>query len=576
MPAATAGASTALCNVPVKMSDGVVLRANLWLPSGPDGGPAPGAYPTVLTATGYNKDASNPTGEQCQGQGGIASADTSLADRGYAVVLLDDRGTGASEGKWDSWGQRTQDDYQEVLDWIQAQPWSNGSVATTGMSYMGITSLLIAEADQARIAAGKPRAVEAVWADVPMADAYRDVTFHGGATDTGFMPFWLGLTTTLSALPPSTTLEDPAGSLETWADHLRNAWDFAGQKLLETTVGGDAAYDGPFYRLRSPGERAAQLDIPVVVQGGWWDIFQRGEPLLYEQLTSSPNKKLIMSPHYHVDDGPGLEDPDMKNKWFDHWLRGADNGVESAPSVSLYPIGGDGWEHHETWPVPGLAYSPAYLDGGKSLSFTAPTDSDGDRAPLLPASSPCSRMTTQWTAGLAAGPCETDNRTWEASSITYTSEPLEEDLKLTGPIVANVWAELTSKDATLVSVLSDVAPSGESSQLTAGFLLASQRAVDPGRSTYDAGGTLIRPFHPFTRESQEPVTPNDPALYQIEIYPTSAIVRKGDRIRLTIGSADTPATSAPLPALADSLGGEIRVLHGGRYASHVLLPVAPG
>ena len=185
-------------------------------------------------------------------------------------------------------------------------------------------------------------------------------------------------------------------------------------------------------------------------------------------------------------------------------------------------------------------------------------------------------MTTQWTAGAAQGPCETDNRTWEASSLTYTSEPLEADTKFTGPLVANVWAELTSKDATLVSVLSDVAPSGESNQVTAGFLLASQRAVDPARSTFDANGTMIRPFHPFTRESQQPVTAGDPALYRIEIYPTSAIFRKGDRIRLTIGSADTPATSPAVPALADSLGGEIRILHGGRYESHVLLPVAPG
>ena len=170
---------------------------------------------------------------------------------------------------------------------------------------------------------------------------------------------------------------------------------------------------------------------------------------------------------------------------------------------------------------------------------------------------------------------ETDNRSWEASGLTYTSEPLERDTKLTGPIVANVWAELTSKDATLVGVLSDVSPSGQSNQISAGFLLASQRAVDPQRSTYDSNGTLIRPFHPFTRESQQPVTPNDPALYQIEIYPTSAIVRQGDRIRLTIGSADTPATSPPVPDLLNSLGGDFRVLHGGRYSSHVLLPVAP-
>ena len=570
VPAAAGAAATPMCNVPIPMSDGTVLRANLWLPS-----PAAGAYPTVLTVTGYNKDAFNPTGESCSGQGGIATADTSLADRGYAVMMLDDRGTGASEGSWDSWGQRTQDDYQEVLDWIQAQGWSDGSVATTGQSYMGITSLLVAEADQQRIAAGKPRAVRAVWADIPMSDAYRDVTFHGGATDTGFMPFWLGLTSSLSSLPPSTITEDPAGSTETWADHLANWWGFAGQKLVETTTGGDAAYDGPFYRLRSPGDRAAQLDIPVVIQGGWWDLFQRGEPLLYEQLTSSPSRKLFMSPHYHVSDGPGLEDPNLKDRWFDHWLQGADNGVESTPSVNLYPIGGSGWEHHDSWPPPDVDYKPMYLSDGKALSGTAPATGDGDRAPLLPASSPCSRMTTQWTAGLAPGPCETDNRSWEASGLTYTSEPLERDTKLTGPIVANLWAELTSKDATLIGVLSDVSPSGQSSQISAGFLLASQRAVDPQRSTYDSNGTMIRPFHPFTRESQQPVTPNDPALYQVEIYPTSAIFRHGDRIRLTIGSADTPATAPPLPDLVNSLGGEIRVLHGGRYSSHVLLPVAP-
>jgi putative CocE/NonD family hydrolase len=290
---------------------------------------------------------------------------------------------------------------------------------------------------------------------------------------------------------------------------------------------------------------------------------------------NSPNKKLFMSPHYHTDDGPGLEDPELKHKWFDHWLKGVDNGVESTPAVNLYPIGGDRWEHHSTWPLPEVSYTPAYLGAEKSLSFGLPAEGAGDRAPLMPASSPCSRMTTQWTAGLAAGPCETDNRSFEATALTYTSAPLEEDMKLTGPIVANVWAELTSKDATLIGVLSDVAPSGESNQISAGFLLASQRAVDPARSTFAPDGTMIRPFHPFTRASQTPVTPNDPALYRIEIYPTSAIFKKGDQIRLTVATANTPSTSPPISVAADSLGGEIRVLHGGRYDSHVLLPVAP-
>jgi putative CocE/NonD family hydrolase len=450
---------------------------------------------------------------------------------------------------------------------------------------MGITSLLIAEADAARVRAGKPRAVKAIWADVPMSDAYRDVTFHGGAVDSGFMPFWLGLTSTLSALPPSTTTTDPAGSAQTWADHLADTWQFAGQKLLETTLGADAAYDGPFYRLRSPGDRAGQIRVPVVITGGWWDIFQRGEPLLYEQLRNAPVKKLFMSPHYHTSSGPAMEDPDLKDKWFDRWLKGTRNGVEDVPNVNFHPINGDHWQHYATWPVPGVTYTPLYLDGAKSGSAGSVNDGSlvpakpavagGDRAPLLPASSPCSRLTTQWTAGLAAGPCETDNRTFEATALTYTTPPLDRDFQLTGPVVANLHAELTSQDATLVAVLSDVAPEGTSSQVSAGFLLASQRAVDASRSTFGPGGVMIRPFHPFTRDSQQAVTPNDPALYRIEVYPTSAIFPAGHRLRLTVGTANTPSTMTPLPALANELGGEIRMLHGGAYGSDVLLPVAP-
>jgi len=565
--AGQAHAMRTMCNVPIKTGDGLTLRANVWLPD------QEGRYPTILTVTGYNKDTTNPTGQACSGSGGIASADTAQTARGYAVMLVDDRGTGASQGKWDSWGERTQLDYQDLLDFIQAQSWSDGSVGTTGASYMGITSFLVAEADAARVREGKPRAVKAIYADVPMDDAYRDVTFHGGAVDSGFIPLWLGLTTGLSYLPPSTWSSDPADAAATYPDHLRNTFDFAASKIVDTTTGGDSAYDGDFYRLRSPGDRADEVRVPAVITGGFWDIFQRGEPLLYDQLTHSPNKKLFMSPHYHTTSGPAMEDPNLKQEWFDHYLKGVDNGVEHTPDVNLYPINGTAWEHYSDWPVPGIDYTPMYLAGNKALSFAKPAQGDGDKTPMLPASSPCSRMTTQWTAGAAAGPCETDNRTWEATSLTYTGPPLEKDLQLNGPLMANVWAEMTAKDGVLVAVLSDVDPSGASNQITAGFLLASQRAIDPGRSWYGPDHVMIRPWHPFTKESQKPVTPNDPQLYRIEVYPTDAVIKKGDSLRLTIGTADTPATTAPLPDLANQLGGDIRVLYGGQYDSHVLLPI---
>jgi len=579
--ASQAHAAISMCNVPIPMSDGTVLRANVLLPS------SSGRFPTVLTATGYNKDAANPTGGDCSASQGIAGDEPGLTEEGFAVMVIDDRGTGASGGKWDSWGQRTQEDYKEVLDWIQAQSWSNSSVATTGESYMGITSLLIAEADAARVAEGKRRAVKAVWADIPMADAYRDVTFQGGALDSGFMPLWLGLVNGLSDLPPSSLSSDPEEAATIYLEHLLGNAEFAGEKLVGATLGEEASYDGPFYRLRSPVVRASEITVPVVIQGGWYDLFQRGEPLLWESLRKSRDRVLIMSPHYHITEGPPLEDPNLKHEWFAHWLQKAENGVQYTPKVNLYSINGGQWEHYTRFPLPKTKYERLYLSSSASgssaislhdgsLSSAPPTGEAGDTEPLMPASSPCSRLTAQWTAGAASNSfCDTNNDTFEATSLTYTTPPMQADTKIAGLITANLWAKLSTTDATLIGVLSEVEPSGASNQITAGFLLASQRAVDPALSTYGPNKLMIRPWHPFTKESQQAVTPNEPTEYRVEIYPTSAIVKAGDRLRLTLATANTPSTLTPLPNLGQELGGTITLLDGGQHASNVLLPLAP-
>jgi hypothetical protein len=592
LAAATPGAALAapeyMCNVPITMSDGVVLRADVFLPA------QSGRFQTALTVTGYNKDSESSLAQGCAPGAGGAGEDPNMVGAGYAVMLLDDRGTGASGGQWDSWGARTQQDYQEVLDWIQRQPWSDGSVGDYGASYMAITALLVAEADAKRVAEGKPRAVKAVLTVAPMADAYRDVTFHGGAVDAGFIPLWLGLTTADTYEPPSTLVSDPASAANTYPGHLADGFQFAGETLLSAATGGNSAYDGPFYRLRSPVTRIASLRIPVMWQGGWWDIFQRGEPVLYEKLTGSPDRVWFQTPNYHSSTDPTIwaqmgigTEEQVGLGWFDHWLKGANNGIEKLPHVSLYTMGANRWEHPSTWPLPNARYTPYYLGAGKSdssnnlnggtLSTIKQTTPGGDTEPLLPASSPCSRMTFQWTAGLAsgAGSCETDGSTYETSSLSYTTAPLKRDTEVTGPILGHIWAELNgASDATLIAVLSDVSPQGQSNQLTAGYLLASQRAVTQKLSTY-ANGVMIRPWHPFTQASQKPVTPNQPKLYQIEIYPTSNVFKAGDRIRLTIGTANTPATAPPVPDQLNETGGQLQVLRGPRYASSVQLPVIP-
>jgi X-Pro dipeptidyl-peptidase (S15 family) len=138
-----------------------------------------GSVPDGTYRDGLQQGCRQPTGQDCTASQGIAGDEPGLTEKGYAVMMFDDRGTGSSGGNWDSWGQRSQEDYKEVLTWIQAQSWSNSSVATTGESYMGITSLLLAEADAARIAEGKPRAALAPDAD---ADARARVTLRWAPT----------------------------------------------------------------------------------------------------------------------------------------------------------------------------------------------------------------------------------------------------------------------------------------------------------------------------------------------------------------------------------------------------------
>ena len=173
--------------------------------------------------------------------------------------------------------------------------------------------------------------------------------------------------------------------------------------------------------------------MPVVIQGGWYDLFQRGEPLLWESLKNSPDRVLFMSPHYHITKGrDGTPEPQGRMVQ-PLAAQGAKNGAQKTPKVNLYSINGEGWEHFKNFPLPKTALpSPvperrllgirAALAARRLAGERAAASEAGDTEPLLPASSPCSRMTAQWTAGVASNRvCDTNNNTYEATSLTYTT-----------------------------------------------------------------------------------------------------------------------------------------------------------
>ena len=547
-------------DVPITMSDGTILSANVYRPD------KPGRYPVLLTQTPYNKDGA-----------ALATVNEYLVKRGYVHIVVDVRGTGGSQGNWDSFGPNEQRDGPEVVRWARKQPWSDGKIGGYGPSYMAITQLTTA--------AQHPKGLKAIFPIVPMSDSYRDITFSGGQVNVSFIPLWLGLVTGTSLVPPAYALDgnptDLVRGVTTLATHATNVGGFQLNTVLNATAGGDIAYDGPFWKTRSPIELLDKVDVPAFVVGGLHDLFQRGEPLVYERLKRRVPTRLVMGPWTHLTGarGDGLEDNGMPSlnqialRWFDHWLKGMKTKIRAIPKVTQWTYGRERYETQPDWPDPRLRPTRQYLraDGGLSAERPA-ADGGSDSFVQHPLSGVCTQSTSQWTAGITESiPCTNDNRFNELTGLNYTTEPLESDLTLSGPLAARLWLSTSASDAVVSVRVTDVAPDGTSKELSGGWLAGSFRKLDRGKSR-SVRGTLLQPWHPFTRESVLPVEPGKPMRLDVEVFPLNAVIQKGHSLRVSVNPSDFPHAVPPLPQFTDSLAGEVQVLHDAEHASLVTLP----
>lgn len=548
-------------DVKITMRDGIVLSADVHRPD------KPGRYPVILTQTPYNKVSA------------LGSANPYLVQRGYVHVVVDVRGTGGSQGTWDSFGPSEQRDGPEVVEWTRNQPWSNGTVGLYGASYMAITQLTTA--------AQRPEGLKAIFPIVPMGDSYRDIVFSGGQTNVSFIPLWLGLVTGLGLVPPAYALSGDPNHLvrgaTTLASHAAGAVNFQTSTVANAITGGDVAFDGPFYRTRSAIELLDEIDVPAFVVGGHHDLFQRGEPLIYERLKRRVEARLLMGPWTHLggSTGAGLEESGLPSlsqvalRWFDNYLKGIDTGIASIPKVTQYAYGPERYDTQADWPDPRLRPTRRYLRAGSRLSDEPPSGAERpEQFVQQPLSGICTQSTTQWSAGLTEPlPCTNDNRLNEAlgGGAVYTTPAMTEDLRLSGPVLANLWVTTTASDAVVSVRVTDVAPDGTSNELTGGWLAGSFRATDPRRARV-VHGQLMQPWHPFTRESVLPVKPGEPTELPIEVFPIHGVVAKGHRLRVAVNPSDFPHAVPPLPQLAGSLGGTVSVLHDAEHPSYVALP----
>jgi len=555
----------------ITMKDGTRLAANVTLPADASGHTVDGRYPTVLIQTGYNKDAS--TASPALGGGG-----NYVVQHGYAQVIVDTRGTGRSEGEWESFGALEQSDYPTVVDWVRKQPWSNGDVAVTGTSLLAITALLTA--------AQQPPGIKAAFTIVPMADAYRDIVFNGGELNVGFIPLWLGLVTGLGAVD-FTLQTDSQEALQAELEHIVGAVaDFQVPQVLSSAVGDPSRiYDGTFWKIRSPLEKAPQIAVPTFVVGGTHCIFQRGEPLLYEALKGHVPAKLLIGPWDHVQASAGKGLPvdgipvfnHIELQWFDQYVKGMSVGADKLPNVTQYVYGQGHFVTTTDWPHPQAKAQRLYLRGDKSLTPQAPAAGEASQQVIQePLNGLCSQSAAQWTAGLlgAVGidlPCFSNDSLVELLEVSYDTAPMADDFYINGPIEADVWLSTTSADAPVVVRVADVDAGGTPVPLTNGIMQASLRAVDTTKSRY-LNGEMIEPWHPFTQASIQSVGSGNVVEVPVEVFPTSALIRKGHRLRVSVGSSDFPHGLPPLRDAVDELPGILTIHSDAMHPSSVVLP----
>ncbi len=568
-------------DVAIPMSDGTVLRGDVTRPADANGVAIDKRFPVIVTITAYNKTVIGSFGAS------LAGADPNfLVKRGYVQLTVDARGTGSSEGVWEAFNARENKDAGEIMTWAHssAQPWSNGITGMTGASYMGI--------GQIWAAAANPPGLKAIFPQVPAADVYRDVVASGGQLDVGFIPLWLGLVTVTGVIPPAVTASDPKSGITALLQHLTGAATFTVPLLVKALGGGEPAYDGPFYAERSPITVADKVQVPAFFIAGEYDLFQRGTPLLFENLLNrGVNAKMIVGPWDHLQGSSGAEVgnagygslAELQLRWFDRYLKGiADPTLDAdIPPLTYYEQGSGDWKTAKKWVGENITATSLKLSGSSStggaagtLTTGAVTDGTSDVLPI-PVSGLCTRSANQWTAGavnvvLKDNPCFTDNKLNDMSGVVFETPAATSPITLQGPINARLYTSSASGDGMLSVSVSDVAPDGKVSRLTGGWQVISHRALDQARTRY-VNGKILQPYHPFTKAAQKKLSAGEIAPIDVEVFPTGAKILPGHKLRLAVQAFDVPHL---LPTLPDLLGTltVMKIHNSAAYPSELTIP----
>jgi uncharacterized protein len=563
-------------DVPITMDDGLVLRADVYRPVDK------GTYPVILSHGPYAKLLHFEDGYVTAWKKMVDEFPDVLANSsnryqswevvdpekwvpfGYVCVRVDSRGAGRSPGRMDPRGPRETADFAACIEWAGTQSWSNGKVGLSGISYYAI--------NQWQVAALRPRYLAAICTWEGMTDHYRDYIYHGGIYCT-FAQNWydMQLKVVQNGLGSRGHRSRMNGELVSGPETLTEE-ELGANRIDMWRELFDHPLDDQYHRDRSAD--VTKIEVPLLSAGNWGGqgLHPRGN---FEGFVNAGSKQKWLEvhgiehwTHFYTDYGVGLQ-----RRFFDHFLKGKDNGWQDQPHVQLqvrYPGERFVQRYENEWPIARTAWTKYHLSSRPISIGPQEPDRKGD------------------VSFRALG-----------EGLTFLSEPFTRETEITGPIAARLQISSNTSDADLFLILRLFAPDMKEvtfrgaldphTPVAQGWLRASHRKLDPEKSE------PYRPWH--THDLHEPLVPGSVYSLDIELWPTSIVVPEGYRIGLSIRGRDYVYTGGsggrlsnmkneftgcgpflhddPRDRTMDRFDGVTTIHTGAEHENFLLLPIIP-
>jgi predicted acyl esterase len=562
-------------DVPIEMDDGLMLRADVFRPN------QAGRYPVILSYGPYGKGLAFQDGYKTAWEimardypDAVSGSSNRYANwevvdpekwvpDGYACVRVDSRGAGRSPGFLCHNNARETRDIHLCIEWAAKQDWSSGKVGMNGISYYA--------SNQWRAAASQPPHLAAICVWEGWSDSYRDGNRHGGII-CSFRKNWQDMQVKTvqhgqgergarSRVTGETVCGPETLDESDLAANRENMW----QELLSRPL------DGPYYRERSAD--LSKVKVPLLSAANWGGqgLHTRGN---FEGYVGAASRQKWLEVHGGSHWAPFYTDygVDLQKRFFDHFLKGLDNGWDRQPRVQLqvrHPGEKFVLRHENEWPLARTRWTRWYLQPRGARLSTSPETNDAAV-------------------------------TYEATGdgVTFSTPPMESETEITGPSALKLFVSSETADADIFAVLRVFDPRGGEvlfqgaldprTPVAQGWLRASQRKLDPSRSL---------PYRPWHRhDEKQPLAPNEIVELDIEIWPTCLVVPVGYRVALTIRGRDyehgqEPASLSNMknpmrgcgPFVHDDetdrpvslFGGKVTLYFGSKRQASLLLPIIP-